>query len=190
MLKFTLDSNCIIDLEKNNTHALYLRKLVKMHNNQIINLRVPAIVASEKKPDDTYISHFNEFKQRLATIGLGNVEILPTILYFGLSFFDYCLFGGGKLDELERKIQKIMFPAIELNYSDFCKKHRRKPDDEKAWHKWVNAKCDVLALWSHIWYSGDIFVTRDNDFHRKAEKLIKLGAGRILRPIEAIRLTF
>jgi len=188
MLKVTLDNNCIIDLEKNNNYAPHLRKLVEMHGGQRINLRVTAISASEQKPDQTYVSHLNEFKHRLAIIGLGNVEILPTILYVGLGFIGYSLVGGGELDKLERKIQRILFPTIEVEYSDFCKKRGLKRDDRKAWRRWVNAKCDVLALWSHIWYNGDIFITRDNNFHRKAEKLTKVGAGKIQRPIEALKL--
>jgi hypothetical protein len=97
---------------------------------------------------------------------------------------------GGTLEELERKIQGILFPTIELEYDDFCKKCGLKPDNRKAWRKWVNAKCDVLALWSHIWYSGDIFVTRDQNFHKETKKLqlIALGAGKILRPAETIEL--
>jgi hypothetical protein len=188
MLNVTLDNNCIIDLENNNIYARCLRELVEMHNDQKINLRVTAISASEQKPDQTYVSHFNEFKRRLATIGLGNVEILPTILYVGLGFVGYSLIGGGELGELERKIQRILFPTIELEYSNFCKKSGLGLGDNKTWHKWVNAKCDVLALWSHIWYDGDIFISRDNNFHRKAEKLIKLGAKKILRPVEALKL--
>ena len=190
MLNITLDNNCIIDLEKNNTYAFPLRKLVEMHNSQKINLRVTAISASEQRPDKTYVSHFSKFKHRLAVIGLGNVEILPTILYFGLGFYGHSLWGGGELDELERKIQGILFPTIELEYKDFCKKQGLKMDDKKAWSRWVNAKCDVLALWSHIWYDGDIFVTTDQDFHKKTKKpkLIGLGAGKILRPVEALEL--
>lgn len=188
MQKVTLDNNCIIDLEKNNIYASPLKKLVEMHDDKKIILRVVAVSASEQKPDKTYVSHINEFKHRLATIGLGNVEILPTILYLGLGFLGHSLFGGGKLAELEGKIQRILFPTIELEYSDFCKKRGLELDDKKAWHRWVNKKCDVLTLWSHIWYNGDIFITRDSNFHRKAEKLVKIGVGKILTQVEALKL--
>jgi len=190
MLNVTLDMNCIIDLERNSATAPYLKRLIQMHSNRKINLRVVAISASERKPDHSYVSNFNEFKRRLDAIGLGNVEILPTVLYWGVGFWGYFLWGGGELDELERKVQLILFPTIEIKFSDFCKKRGLDPDNEKAWRKWVNAKCDVLALWSHIWYDGDIFVTGDKDFHKETVKprLIKLGAGKILRPAEAVKL--
>jgi hypothetical protein len=94
------------------------------------------------------------------------------------------LAGGGELSELECKIQQILFPKIQLEYRDYCEKHSLKLDDEKAWRTWANAKCDVLSLWSHIWYKGDIFVTRDNNYFKKTKKpdLIRLGTGDILRP--------
>lgn len=110
LFNVTLDTNCIIDLENENHQARFLKPLIKMHNNRKINLRVVAISASEQKPDQTYSSHINEFKCRLHAIDLDNVEILPTILYCGLGFSGHSLTGGGRLDELERKIQKILFP--------------------------------------------------------------------------------
>ena len=52
---------------------------------------------------------------------------------------------------------------------------------------WRNAKCDVLALWSHINDKDDIFVTRDGNIHKQTKKpqLHALGAGDILRPKDA-----
>ncbi len=190
MLSVTLDNNCIIDLEQNRQATPHLKRLIQMHIDGKINLRVAAISASERKPDDTYISHFDEFKERITAVGLGEVEILATPLYVGLGYVGYSLAGGRELEELERKIQGILFPTIEFEYSDFCKKHGLDPDSGKAWRKWVNAKCDVLALWSHIWYDGDIFVTSDKDFHKETVKprLIELGAGQILRPDESLEL--
>ncbi len=190
VLNVTLDNNCIIDLEQNNARASHLKKLIKMHCDGKINLRVVAISASERKPNLSYVSNLNEFKHRLDAIGLGNVEILPTVLYLGVGFLGYSLLGGGELDELERKVQRILFPTIAIEFCDFCKERGYKLDDNKAWSRWVNAKCDVLGLWSHIWFKGDIFITTDKDFHKKSVKprLIELGTGKILRPDEGVNL--
>jgi hypothetical protein len=95
MVNVTLDNNCIIDLEQNRPAAPYIKRLVQMHNDQEINLRVVAISASEQKPDRTYVSHLNEFKERIAAVGLANVEILATIAYLGIAFLGYPLFSGG-----------------------------------------------------------------------------------------------
>jgi len=190
MLNVTLDNNCIIDLEQNNAMATYIKKLIQMHRDRKINLKVVAISASERKPDRTYVSHFDEFKARITKIGLSDLEILKTIAYAGLAFAGHCLASGGALGKLEREVQGIMFPKIELSYGDFCKIRNLDPNNKKAWQRWTNVKCDVLALWSHIWYKGNIFVTTDEDFHKKTVKprLVTLGAGKILRPDEAVRL--
>ena len=189
MLNITLDMNCIIDLEQGNARAAHLKRLLQMHNDEEINLRVVAISASERKPDGTYLSNLSEFKDRITPLGLAEVEILPTILYIGLSFIGHCLIGGETSSELERKIQSILFPTIEQEYSSFCEKQDVDRDNPEVWRKWTNAKCDVLALWSHIWHNGDIFITSDKNFHKKTKKaqLIALGAGRILKPREAVK---
>lgn len=191
MLNVTLDNNCIIDLEQNRPASPHIKKLIQMHREGKINLRVIAITASEQQPNKTYVTHLNEFKKRIVAVGLGDVEILPTIFYTGLAFAGYCLTSGEGVTELERKIQGILFPTIELEYPSFCKKQGLDPDNRKAWQKWVNAKCDVLALWSHIWYNGDVFVTSDENFHKKTKKprLIELGAKKILRPAETVGLS-
>lgn len=120
--------------------------LIHMHEDQNINLRVVAISASERKIDWTYASNFADFKKKIAEVGLGNVEILRPIGYWGVTFWDWCLWTGNKKIELERKIHGILFPDIEFNYKEFCKKHSLDIEDRKRDRRWLNAKCNVLAL--------------------------------------------
>lgn len=56
--------------------------------------------------------------------------------------------------------------------------------------KWKNAKCDVLAIWSHAFRKRQVFVTTDRNFHKTSKKsrLIGLGAGRIETPASAVSL--
>ncbi|MCJ7423401.1 hypothetical protein MUP01_03930 [Candidatus Bathyarchaeota archaeon] len=98
--------------------------------------------------------------------------------------------GGRWSSALERGIQSILFTEDEVEYRDFCRKYGYDEGDKAAWRKWTNKKCDILALWSHIWYNGDIFVADDNHFHKPAKKLklIELGAGKILRPLEVVEM--
>jgi hypothetical protein len=58
-----------IDLEQITPVALYLQRLIFLHNNQKINLRIAAISASERKSDGTYASNFAEFQQKIAAVG-------------------------------------------------------------------------------------------------------------------------
>ncbi len=162
-----------------------------MHHNNEISLRVVAASASELKQDrKTHPKHINEFKQRLISTGLNDVKILPTLWYVDVSFIGYCLTGGRWLDKLEKEIQVILFGEGETEYHDFCQKYGYDERSKEEWNEWVRRKCDVLTLWSHVWFNGDIFVTRDDNFLKptKKMKLIELGARRILRPTEAVRM--
>jgi len=188
MIEVTLDMNCLIALEKGEPEAPYIKKMIEMCKDRQINLRVVAISASEKNPNGTYASHFDEFKERIDAIGLGEAKVLNTIARAGMCYTGYCVFAGGDLSDLEREIQEVLFPTVETEYREYCRKRGLDLDDKNAWQKWANAKCDVLALWSHIWNGGGVFVTSDSEFHKKTKKdrLIALGAGEILKPQEAV----
>ena len=186
----TLDNMCIIDLEQNRENAPHIRRLIQMHHNREINLRVVAASASELKQDrKTHPQHIDEFKQRMKSTGLNDVDVLPTLLYLGVSFIGYCLMSGRWLSKLDKEIHTILFSENETEYPSFCQKHGYNPKNKEKWTDWVNMKCDVLTLWSHIWYNGYVFVTRDKNFleETKKRKLVELGAGKILRPIEAVK---
>jgi hypothetical protein len=186
----TLDNNCIIDLEQNREDAPQIRRLIQMHHNEEISLRVVAVSASELKQDkQTHPKNFGEFVQRIQSAGLGDVEILPTLARWDLSFWDHCMWSGRWLEELEKEIQTVLFSEDEVEYGDFCQKYHCDEGAQEKLDEWVRRKCDVLTLWSHIWYNGDIFVTRDDNFLKtKKSKLIELGAGKILRPTEAVKM--
>ncbi len=186
-MNVTLDTNCIIDLEKNTPTAIFLRQLVSFHDAQTINLRVVAISASERKPDGTYPASFNEFKQKIGSAGLGHVEILPTLAYPGMAFPDWCYPTGGEPGSLERKIHEILFPTIDFDNLDYRTRVLNDPASDTGDPKWRNAKCDVLVLWSHIHFNGDMFVTSDRNFRKQSKRarLIAVGAGNILSPQEA-----
>jgi len=187
----TLDNMCIIDLEQNRKDASQIGRLIQMHHNNEISLRVVAASASELKRDKkTHPSHFDEFKKRLASTSLGQVRVLPTLCYVGVSFVGHCLVGGGWLSKLEEEVQKVLFGEGETEYSDFCRKYGYDEKSKEEWNDWIRRKCDVLTLWSPMWYSGDIFVARDNIFFKPTNrsKLIQLGVGKIMKPTDAVKL--
>ncbi len=181
MLNVTLDTNCIIDLEENRPNAIYIKELIRFHINKKINLKVIGISASELTKRKTYSSDISEFKEKLNLVSLDNVEILKPIGYWGITFWNWCLWSGDELLKLEKKIHNILFPNIpfELNNTD---------KNSRLYKKWRNAKCDVQAIWCHIWYKGDIFVTNDQNFLKKTkkEKLIIIGAREILYPKDVV----
>lgn len=163
-MKLTLDHNCLIALEKNESEAPYIKKLIVMHDDKKIIIRVVGIGASERLPGGSYATNFDEFKNRFAAIGLGNVEILAPIAYAGITFVERSLSADEAMVELERRIQEVLFPRIDFTYET------QNDDDEDMRRR--KAKCDVLALWSHITYDGDIFVTSDRNFLTKCKVTI------------------
>jgi len=97
--------------------------------------------------------------------------------------------------DLERKIHEALFPRAEFKWRDHAESHGLDPDEasegqHKEYIKWRNRKCDTLAMWCHIHYQCDCFVTRDGNFHKESKKpaLVELGARRILHPAEALGL--
>ncbi len=121
-MNVTLDTNCIIALEENRPEAPFIRQLISFHEAKKINLRVVAISASERKRDGTYAANFSEFKRKIAAVGLGHVEILRPIAYLGMAFVDWCYPGGGEATVLDRKIHEALFPDIEFDYREYCKR--------------------------------------------------------------------
>jgi hypothetical protein len=188
-MNVTLDTNCIIDLEESRAPAAALLNLIAMHEQGVIFLRVAGISASERQSDGRYAPNFGLFRQKLASVGLGGAEILKPIGYWDVTYYEWCLWTNDKLVELERQIHSILFPNVEFAYTDYCAA-RVIMDTNHVDRKWRNAKCDVLAMWCHIYYGGHIFVTSDSNFLNpsKRNSLQTLGAGDIATPDEALRI--
>jgi hypothetical protein len=116
------------------------------------------------------------------------LELLYPPFYFDITYWDRSAWADDE-DTLEESIHRILFPEIEFLHSDYCSAQGLDPESGDD-HPWHNAKCDVLVMWSHIHYGGDIFVTSDKNFHRQHRKdaLIELGAKHISFPRDAAAL--
>ena len=149
--------------------------------------QLSAIGASERQRNGGYASNFAEFKAKLEGADLGAVQLLKPRGYWGITFYDFCLCAS-QADLLEQKIHEILFPDKEFLWLDYA--YARGLPPENLDQRWRNAKCDVLALWCHIHYDGDVFVTSDKNFHAqtKIDKLQALGSGKILFPKDALAL--
>ena len=190
MLRFTLDTNCIIDLDAKQRNAESIRNLVRAHESGHAKVAVVAASASERQQGGTQLQHFQEFQNRIASLGLAKLDILKTLFYWDVGYWDWSLEMEPRFALLEQSIHDILFPSVECQWSDFC---RSRGLDSEAVPKnsvWLNKKCDVLAMWSHMHYEHDIFVTSDENFHgeKKKSDLLILGAGRIEYPWNAVVL--
>src|SRR5256885_7229850 len=87
---FTIDTNCIIDLERDTAFAPPLRELIAAHRRGEAEVAVPAVAASEVQRDGQYLENFGQFEERLAQAGLDGLRLIHPIGGGG---------GGGFADE-------------------------------------------------------------------------------------------
>ena len=185
---FTLDTNCIIAVEEARPESEAILKLANAHRLGNASVALVAISASERQKNGNNLETFTIFKERLKQLGLGHLDLLEPMLYFDVTFFDYCLWTDETMVLLEHDIHKVLFPNIDFLWSTYCESHGLNPMSDCPNHKWRNAKCDVQAYWSHAYRKRDVFVTSDQNFHKKTKQsqLIARVGGRILTPQLAI----
>jgi hypothetical protein len=183
MRRVTLDTNCIYELEEIPSSPLH--RLVEGARSGLILLQVSAAAGSERQRGGDHLPDFGEFHQRLAGGKLPVAKLLLPIGYYDVSYWDSCVYSDRSLEDLERQIHEILFPALAFDADDGV-----ASDPEGAGRKWRNAKCDVQSMWCHIREGGGIFVTRDSNFLKQSKKsrLEALGVGLIATPEEAVRV--
>jgi hypothetical protein len=187
-MRFTLDTNCLIDVEEGRPSASFIRDLVSLHGKNGITVAISSIGASERQRAGGYAQNFSEFQAKLKALGFEGLEHLPPLAYWNICFFDHCVMAD-KSNTLEQDIHNVLFPNIEFMWVDYAKARGLAVDSLDK--NWRNAKCDVLTLWCHIKHGGDVFVTSDHNFHAttKRDKLKALGVGTVAYPKEALRFS-
>lgn len=75
-MRFTLDMNCLIDVEEGRSSAPFIRDLVSLHKQNGINIAISAIGASERQRTGRYAESFSEFQEKLKANGFDNLELL------------------------------------------------------------------------------------------------------------------
>jgi hypothetical protein len=182
--RVTLDSNAIIDVEENRPAAAAVRELIALHRAARITLCVSNIVAGERDRDGLVVPDYRKFTAKLGATDLSGAELLNPLAHWGITFVDQCIWPEPK-DTLRETIHHVLFP----NSPDYFAAIGGESDTDRAKRtaKGNNQLCDVLGMWCHIRYRGDVFVTSDENFLKsKRDGIIALGAGTILRPHDAI----
>jgi len=187
VLRFTLDHNCIVDLDEGREpRAGCLRRLLARHEAGDLVVRLVATSASERQRSGPYLENFGQFRARLAALGLGHLELLAPVAVVDVSYADWCVVAGEDDIAFMRQIHDVLFPGHCFELQDALARAGGQPP-EVIERRWRNRELDVQALWCHIHYGGDVFVTSDQVFFKKEkrEPLAGLGAARILQPCEA-----
>ncbi|HEV7990565.1 MAG TPA: hypothetical protein VGP25_02020 [Gemmatimonadaceae bacterium] len=188
--RVTLDTNCLLDLEERTERAPAVRALISLHNTGDLTLSVPAIMASERQRGGVYLSSFAEFTDRLSSLGVGHLPLLPPMGYWDVGFWDHMLWTDDAMIEFERQIHDVLHPDIQFEYGDHCRELAIGPEAMPPERRWRNAKCDAQVLWSHIHHGGELLVTNHLNFIKQSKlpRLIELGAGAIVQTHAALAL--
>ena len=111
-VKFTIDTNCLIDLAEPATrpNSIHVSKLVEAHTKGLIQLACVGISASEKQLGGFYLANFALFKERLNELGLDQIEILKPVGCWDVTYWDNCLYGD-PCDQRQEAIHGILFPT-------------------------------------------------------------------------------
>lgn len=193
-LVVTIDTNCLIALEEKRPEAEAIHQLITAHRKNQITLQIVAIAASENRPNGTDNPRFSEFQNRLKRSDMDDVSVLKPIAHWNVTYWDWVLWSGPEMQKLEQDIHNILFPTSPFDHAAFVSREREGVGgvarDGRIEAKWRNHLCDVLTMWGHIWYGGNVFVTSDGNFHKdkKKSELVTLGAGQIIKPLEAAAL--
>ena len=190
MIKFTLDTNCLIDLEEGRKGAAEVRKLVEAHRRGIANVAVATVTASERQKDGGFLETYEDFQARLVSLGLDHLNQIQPLAHFGISFFDHGLWTSQEMADSEAAIHDVLSPGIPISYPEYCEAWDIDPEARPLNPKWRNRLCDTQIVWSHIHHGRDVLVTSDDNFFKasKLPRLVALGAKRICRPAEAAEM--
>ena len=176
MQTFTLDTNCIIDLEENRPNACHIIDLRGLWNDGKVDLAVVSVSASENQKSGQAMPDYATIERKLRGVGLEHARELAPVGLYDFGYWDHVLWGDDKTDAEIDEIRNILFPGS----------NGKPPTDIELNSRWRNETCDVLVAWAHRHHRSDHLVTNDTNFHKKASGLNALGIASILTPQQAV----
>lgn len=193
-MTLTLDTNCIIDVEMGEGAAAEVRRLLSKHEAGQVDVQVAGIVASERLRSGGYAPSFSEFSGRIAALARRSIRVLKPIGRWDVTYWDEGLWADDVMTALEEEIHSVLFSQpyawADVARQDGIDALVVRDETSPNWRKWRNRLCDTAAMWCHIYYGGDIFVTRDANFLEPTKRaaLEHLGAKSIADPLAACTL--
>ncbi len=189
MLKFTLDTNCLIDVEEDRPAAIHVKQLLAAAREGVIDVAMVASSASERQKDNSFLTHFEHFEHRRRMLGFDHLPMIHSLLRWDMGFWDTGLWASQNCEERENLIYQVLFPNSPIEWSDYAAKQAVQIEDinSRVYWRWRNQILDAQAYWAHDFNKRDVFVTSDKRF-RKIEESPHFSKARILEPYEAVSL--
>lgn len=189
MLTFTLDTNCLYDLDERRSAAPYLDQVLAAHRDGRASVALVAVSASERQRGDGYFETYADFLARVATLGLSDLPILKGMAYLDISYWDHALYADDAMKAREREIHAALFPSFPFGWVDFAVSRGISTDDIRgaSARPWRNKFCDRQMFWAHDHADRDVFVTSDANFSR-LDALPAFAGRRVVSPVVAASL--
>lgn len=186
---FTLDTNALLDIALGREAVGDLLALVDLHRAGKIDLAITGMSAAERQPGRRYIANFQEFLDRLESLGLQDLTILKPMCVVGVSYVNWSVYGSEELDVLRQNLSRVLWPEMQP-YREYCEAKGIDPAADPMDRLYRNRLLDVLILHTHIMHGRDVFVSRDDNYfaETKLPHLEALGAKAIRRPAEALEI--
>lgn len=163
MISFTLDTNCIIDIDEGRPAASSVIALLSAWAVGGADLALVASSASERQSGGMYLSNFEAFDQRRKQLGFAGVPLLPSMARWDLSFFGQSLYASPEGVAREALIYGALFPSSPFEWADYAESKGVHVYDNggSAYARWRNQMLDAQALWAHEHAERQVFVTSD-----------------------------
>ena len=111
MIRMTLDTNCIIDLEEQRPDSKYLVEIIDAWRNGKVNLAVVAVSASENQPGGQVNETYKQFQEKLASVGLAGVTELLPLAYWDVFYWDHALWSSEETGS-SKMTPPVPFPIL------------------------------------------------------------------------------
>lgn len=119
-MKFTLDWNCVIEVEEQRAQAASVKALVEAHRQKKIDVALLAASASENTRSRTFPGNAHLFMDRLAKLGWQDLPLVPMPAIIGLCYINYAYIVGNE-DEYEAQmdaLRAVIAPNVKRNPTD------------------------------------------------------------------------
>lgn len=172
-LKLTVDRNLIIAVQNGEQEMSAMAQIFNAHNAGQLSVGISASNRVENQLNGKELQPLDNFLEECIEAGLTNPEILDYPLDWEMGLWEHGIICKEAYD-LELKVHEILHPAAPTFFSENQSAHLRR--------KVKNRRCDVFAIWSHIWFERDVFLTKDERFIKRKSRLEQIGAKGISRP--------
>lgn len=187
MITFTLDTNCLIDVEDYRPARDYVLRLINAADSGIASVAIVASSASERQPGGIYLDSFSAFQDRMNELGFGSVSLLMPIARWNLSFYGFGVWADDRQTRREQLIFETLFPSFPFHWQDYALANGLDIDclNDPLAFKWRNRLCDAQGFWAHDKNRRDVFVTSDRNFEKRLSTVSDFANSVISTPEQA-----